>query len=205
MATHLDSLWTVLHGTSETWLDLWSVPGAMRAFLLADACQPVMAYATDERKREFVTHMQRDGFEAPNTWYRALASGAQDEANAAAAAGDAVVRCPFLFVVGERDVGCRHADFEDGVKTGLMLDASMVVVEGAGHWLMLANPSGFGDAVLQWLDEKFEVAQRQGLRRIKEMFQEVLIIDVGDITGHRIFARRHLRRGTFLCPLSWMY
>jgi len=90
--------------------------------------------------------MWRADFKTLNTWCRALTSGTQNKANAAAARS-AVVRCPFLFVVGEKGVGCRHADFDDGVKAGLLLDASKLVIEGACHWLMLANPRGFGSAV----------------------------------------------------------
>ncbi|KAK5561233.1 hypothetical protein LTR46_000038 [Exophiala xenobiotica] len=159
LLAHLESLWTVLHGYPQTWLDLWSVRDAMRDFLLADKRQPVMPYAaTDEaRKQKFFHRMRRDGFDAPLRWYRALTFGFQDEANAAAAAPEnaMVVKCPMLFVCGGEDVGSREEDFDDQVKAGLILDATKVVVDNVGHWSMLAQPEEFGSKIVDWLREKY--------------------------------------------------
>ncbi|KIW19781.1 hypothetical protein PV08_00356 [Exophiala spinifera] len=106
----------------------------------------LMPYATEERKQEFIDLVSKNGFEGPLRWYRGLTFGVQDEANKEAAENDTVV------VGGDRDVRCRIEDLQAQIAAGLLPRADVRVLKGSGHRCTLSDPTGFGDAVLDWLD-----------------------------------------------------
>ena len=79
--------------------------------------------------------------------------GAQ-EASSEKAAENKVVKVPFLFFGGTRDMVCRP-EFLKGSEDAGLLPRSKTVTVDAGHWCMFKRPREFGEAIQGWLKETF--------------------------------------------------
>jgi pimeloyl-ACP methyl ester carboxylesterase len=152
--SHLESMWTMMNGEPETWLQTMAVEDGVRNFLLQDKRQPVMAYGTEERRQRWLQHISRGGMTGPLNYYRASVSGTQAKAEAMVPPENRVVRVPHLFFGGRRDFVCRPELCDDAVKAGWLPDCTKVVVD-SGHWAHLDKPKEFGEALLGWLRAKF--------------------------------------------------
>lgn len=157
MSDHIDTLWTILHGSGETWMETFCKKDGFRDALVADDKKPVRPYATDELKKEWVAKVQAEDnlrLKASLMWYRALANGFQDEANNDAMQ-NLVMLVPYLLVRAEDDVCCKGEDHETLKNAGLLgTDAETEVIGEAGHWVMVSHPKEYGDRVLSWLKKK---------------------------------------------------
>jgi soluble epoxide hydrolase / lipid-phosphate phosphatase len=152
--SHLEALWTVLHGEPETWLDILCSPDGLRNFLLADKRQPVQAYATEDMKRVWIDQFERGGFDGPLNYYRSTAFGVQDEVSKAIPKENIKVKVPFLFFGGKRDMVCRPELLQSSIDAGLLPDVTSLIVD-TGHWSYLSHPKEFGEALVGWLKSKF--------------------------------------------------
>ena len=79
--------------------------------------------------------------------------GAQ-EASSEKAAENKVVKVPFLFFGGARDMVCRPELMQPSVDAGLLPHSKIVTVD-AGHWCMFKRPKEFGEAIQGWLKQTF--------------------------------------------------
>ena len=79
--------------------------------------------------------------------------GAQD-ASSEKAKENIVVKVPFLFFGGTRDLVCRPKFLKVSQDAGLLPHAKSITVD-AGHWCMFKRPKEFGEAVTGWLKENF--------------------------------------------------
>ncbi|KAK4934773.1 hypothetical protein LTR10_024050 [Elasticomyces elasticus] len=152
--SHLESMWTSVHGEPETWLDTLAAEDGIRRYLVADKRQPVMSYATEERRQRWLRHMSSGGFAGPLNYYRAAAFGTQDKAHAMVPRENHVVKVPHLFFGGSRDVVCRPELCDDSIKAGLLPDCTKVAVD-SGHWAHLDKSKEFGETLLGWLRGNF--------------------------------------------------
>lgn len=156
MDSHLAAMWDVAHGEPETWLETLCKPDGVRNFLLEDKRQPTMSYATEERKRKWIESMsQPPGFDAPLNYYRSMTGGVQDQADKNIAPENIKINVPFLFFCGQRDYVCRPELLQMSLDAGLIPDCQRVVVD-SGHWAHLDKPKEFGEALVGWLEEKFQ-------------------------------------------------
>lgn len=157
MSEHIDTLWTILHGSGETWMETFCKQDGFRDALLRDDKKAVRSYATPEMKRDWVEKVQAEDnlrLKASLMWYRALAGGFQDEANKEAMV-NLVLNVPYLLVRAEDDVCCKGEDHEAMKKAGLLgTDAEIVVIAEAGHWVAMSHPKEYGEKILGWLKRK---------------------------------------------------
>ena len=79
--------------------------------------------------------------------------GAQN-ASSVKAAENIVVKVPFLFFGGMRDMVCRP-EFMKGPEDAGLLPQSKTITTDAGHWCMFKKPKEFGETLLGWLKETF--------------------------------------------------
>jgi soluble epoxide hydrolase/lipid-phosphate phosphatase len=157
MSDHIDTLWSILHGSGKTWLKTFCKENGFRDALVEDHRKAVRPYATEEMKKEWVAKVQAENglrLKASLMWYRALAKGFQDEANKEATKNLAV-SVPYLLLRAEDDVCCKGEDHEALKKAGLLgEDAEMEVMGEAGHWVMLSHPKEYGEKIVSWLKAK---------------------------------------------------
>ena len=73
---------------------------------------------------------------------------------AAKAAENMVVKVPFLFFGGTRDMVCRPEFMKGSQDAGFLPDCEVITVD-AGHWCMFKKPKEFGEAITKWLKEKY--------------------------------------------------
>lgn len=151
---HRESLWTVMHGEPETWLDTLCKRDGLRDFLLADKRQPVLPYATEERRQKWLTDFTKGGFDAPLNYYRAMVCGEQDRARADVPKENITINAPFLFWGGQRDKSSPSEMLQGPIKAGLLPDHKVVLVN-SGHWAHLDQPDKFGKELVGWLKERY--------------------------------------------------
>jgi soluble epoxide hydrolase/lipid-phosphate phosphatase len=154
LGAHLDSFFDVAHGDPDTWLETMTKPDGVRNFVEQDKRHPVLPYATETRRKNWIAQMSRDGFDAPLNYYRSTAFGVQDEANQTIPLENIPVKVPFFFWGGKRDYVCRPELLQPSLDAGLIADLTQVLVD-SGHWAHLALTKEFGEALLGWLKEKF--------------------------------------------------
>lgn len=156
MADHIDTLWTILHGSGETWLETFCKENGFRDALVNDRRTPVLPYANEDAKKEWTAKvLANDGLrlKASLMWYRALANGFQDEANKEATQ-NLVLKVPYLLVRAEGDVCCKGEDHEMLKKAGLLGEDAETDVMGGAHWVMLSHPKEYGEKIVSWLKRK---------------------------------------------------
>lgn len=149
---HLESLFTVLHGHPDSWLDTVCKHDGVKEFLLQDKKQPTEPYATEEMKSDFITRFKRDGFAAPTCWYKAMVGGFQD--GQATKVKTSVVEVPSLFVGFDNDKVCHPESIATGIKGGFLPKLTRVQLKG-GHWGLHAQAEIFGKTVVDWLKKEF--------------------------------------------------
>lgn len=140
-------MFDVVHGEPETWLDTMCKPDGVRNFVEQNKRQPVMAYATEERRKAWIESMSRGGFDAPLNYYRSMVFGVQDQADEAIPPENIPIKVPFLFFGGKRDYVCRPEMLQMSLDAGLIPDCQSVVVD-SGHWAHMAMPEAFGEALV---------------------------------------------------------
>jgi soluble epoxide hydrolase/lipid-phosphate phosphatase len=115
---NLDRLFYAMHGTGETMKRFFTGPNAMREYLTNGGIDvELRPYAKDPKFRQaFIDRMSRDGFEAPQCWYRAMVDQKQAESDKNLPEGADKVEVPLLYVGAKDDAVCRpesmHAQFK---------------------------------------------------------------------------------------------
>ncbi|KAH7329392.1 Alpha/Beta hydrolase protein [Stachybotrys elegans] len=152
MDNHLESLYSVMFGSPETYLETLCAPDGLRNFLTQDCTQPTMPYATAEHKADFIDRVGKDGVASTLCHYTALTTGVQTRSDSLL--DQKPVDVPVLFWGGERDYICKPALVQSVIATGCLPNIKVVTRDG-GHWALLEKPAEFGQDVLEWLGTAF--------------------------------------------------
>lgn len=154
MSDNAESMWDMVHGEPDTWLETLCNTAGARRFVSQGHRQLTMSYATEERRQKWIAEFRRGGFDAPLNYYRSMLLGVQDGADAVVPDKHYKIEAPFLFWGGQRDFVCRPELLQTSIDNGLVPDCRIVVVDD-GHWSHLSLPNRFGETVIGWLEEKF--------------------------------------------------
>lgn len=155
LKSHPESVYDVCHGDPETLLDTFCKPGGFRDFVTNGKTQPVLKYAQGKRRDEFVKRMSRDGFDAPQCWYKSYVFGVAYEADQKVPKENLVVNVPYLFWGAKNNKVCRPEAIQ-APKDGGLLPHSTEIVRDGGHWAYLAEPEVFGKDLTGWLNQTFD-------------------------------------------------
>ena len=155
MNKNLESVYTVTFGEPQTWLVNWTEPGAMRKYVIEGKTQPVQSYADTEHRADFMERLGKDGFNAPNCWYKAFAFKIQNEADKLVPEKNHVVNVPTLYWGGTEDAVCRPEVLQPSIDAGLLPQVESKTRPG-GHWALLERPAEFGQDVLDWLEKTYK-------------------------------------------------
>ncbi|KAL1651882.1 hypothetical protein SLS58_000005 [Diplodia intermedia] len=160
---HLESFWDVLHGDDGggggCWMrEMFCTRGAMRAFLERDGrVEALREYARPGKgwKEEWFAEVEGggglDGALGP---YRAMVEGHQYEVERTLPPERVKVTVPAFFLGCERDEVCSMELVEENRKAGLLPDLTVKVID-SGHWCTMEKPDEVGEALCDWLVEKF--------------------------------------------------
>lgn len=152
---NLESLYTAAFGDPKSWLDIWTTPNGMRAWLEAGKTQEVLPFADANHKADFMERLSKDGgLEAPNCWYKAYASNVQSQADAKLPKENVTINVPVYYWGGEEDYVCRPQLIQGPIDAGYLPDVKCQTRPG-GHWALLQGPEVFGKDVVGWLEERF--------------------------------------------------
>lgn len=156
LGQHIETLFHLLH---------WDHPDGMRTFFCTEGNTRKLLQTTSPDdyplkphakkpgfKEAFVERMQRDGFEGPQAWYKALARDANLEYEKTLPEEAATIRVPVLFVGATGDAVCRPEMIEP-VKVFLP-DLTTKIVE-AGHWDTYEKPEEVGGFIREWVEARF--------------------------------------------------
>jgi soluble epoxide hydrolase / lipid-phosphate phosphatase len=124
----------VQSATTNSLLIVAGTKDGMRNFVAENRRQPTEPYATEDSKKAWLARMERDGFEGPQAWYKAMARGFQYEAEKSIPPELAKVNVPVLFFGGERDFVCRPQFMAGPVGAGLLPDLQTATVRLDGQY-----------------------------------------------------------------------
>jgi soluble epoxide hydrolase/lipid-phosphate phosphatase len=149
---HLNSLWTALHAADDGWMKgTFCTRGVLREFLLADKQVPVKHYAQNQAAKEaFISRMQRDGFEGPQCWYRAMTENNHYEVEKSIPPESLKVNVPMLFIGCTNDPVCPLELIRIPESQGLLPDLTVKEIE-SGHWATMEKPTEVEETFRQWL------------------------------------------------------
>jgi soluble epoxide hydrolase/lipid-phosphate phosphatase len=153
---HLDRMFMLLHGGGQRMKDVLCVEGGIEMWLAGTEDVEVLPYARESGFREsWIGRLRQGGWTGPLNWYKATTSNLSlNEDKAALAAGNHVVKVPYLFLGAKEDPLAPIAALQGLQAQNLLEDVTMKEVE-AGHWCMLEKPREIGQAVAAWLGERF--------------------------------------------------
>ncbi|PSN61807.1 epoxide hydrolase [Corynespora cassiicola Philippines] len=154
---NLDRMYEAMHGDPKDWMrTLFCNYGAMKEYITGQRERvPLKKYAHEERwKKDFFGRFERDGFEAPFCWYKAMKNNIQDEDDAKIPDGNYKIEVPVLFIGATGDAVCRIDIIEAGKKQGLLPDLEEKVIE-SGHWSPMEKPEEIATLMKDFLGRRF--------------------------------------------------
>jgi len=157
LKNNLERLYPLLHGTGDTMKRFFCVPNAMREHLTNGGPDPeVRAYAPDPAfKKAFIDRMSRDGFEAPQCWYRATVFNKQHECDKELPEGRDKVEVPVLYLGGKDDAVCRPEVMYPAIEKGWLPKLEQKDLLDAAHWTPYEQPDQVAAYIGEWLGKKY--------------------------------------------------
>ncbi|KAH7341205.1 epoxide hydrolase [Pyrenochaeta sp. MPI-SDFR-AT-0127] len=157
LSANLDRAYEVWHGDPKDWMRTqFCTRGAMRKYLNGEEERvQLKKYAQEERwKKHFFDRFERDGFEAPFCWYKAMKDNIQTEDDAKIPPERYRISVPLLFIGATGDAVCRIDAMDDAKGKGLVPDLEEKVIE-SGHWSPMEKPEEIAVLVKDFLGRRF--------------------------------------------------
>ncbi|CCF33990.1 hypothetical protein CH063_06072 [Colletotrichum higginsianum] len=156
MNRNLESVYSVVFGEPDTWLETWCAPDGMREFVTQGRTQPTLSFATPEHKADFMERYRKDGgFASSLCAYTVTSSGVRAESDRMLTDESITVKVPVLYWGGKQDYVCRPEMSQQAIAAGVLPDVKTLIRDG-GHWAFLEAPAQFGQDILGWLQGRFE-------------------------------------------------
>lgn len=159
MNAALDRVYNAMHGVDGTMKKFFCTPNAMRDYLTGKTNPdvPLRPYAQDAQyKKAFMDRLSRDGFDAPQCWYRATKENVHLEGDCKLPEERDVVNVPALYIGATGDVVARPETMYESIKKGLLPQLEQPDLIDAGHWITDEKPEEVLTLLQDWLKRKFE-------------------------------------------------
>ncbi|KAK4569790.1 hypothetical protein LTR86_002759 [Recurvomyces mirabilis] len=141
--SHLEQMFTVLHGGGPRMKEVLCVKGGIEKWLedASNTETKVLPYAREPKFREaWISRLKRDGWTTPLMWYKAVVADLALEADKTALrSGWQKLKLPYLFVAANQDPLAPAAAAQGLQAMGLLSDMTVKEVESS-HWCMLERP-----------------------------------------------------------------
>jgi soluble epoxide hydrolase/lipid-phosphate phosphatase len=154
---HAESLWCAIHSVNEDLRrNLYSTKGALQSFLEEDKKSPFRSYEAVERdlKSEWLTRVEKNGFEGPLCWYKAIVRSITPAAESELQRDRLVVNVPALFIGANKDQICLIGAIRDPWAKGFLPDLQIKQVDSF-HRPMLEKSEELALSIKHWLIERF--------------------------------------------------
>lgn len=153
---NMERMFRAQHGKGETMAKYFTVEGATRDYLINGGDEiELRPYAQDPIfKKTFIDRMTRDGFEAPQCWYRATTLNHQSASDKKLPRDRMVVKVPALYVGCTDDAVCRP-DIMHTYKAQLLPRLEEAEMINAAHWVPYEAPEEIVKRVEPWLKKTF--------------------------------------------------
>lgn len=151
---NLERTFDVQHGEGQTMAEVFTVPGAMREYLINGGHKHgLRPYAKDPLfKKTFIDRMTRDGFEGPQCWYYAMVQNLQSSSDRGLPPGRIVVNVPALYIGCKDDAVC-PPEMMNSYKEQLLPHLEEAELIDAGHWVMYEAPDEVVKRIGPWLKQ----------------------------------------------------
>ncbi|KAM0134313.1 hypothetical protein ACHAO1_005708 [Botrytis cinerea] len=153
---NVERLYSCIHGTGDSMKRYLCVPNAIRQHLSSSAPGPeVRPYAQDTKfRQDFIDRMRRDGFDAPQCWYRAFLEQ-QHLCDKNLPEGRDKVDVPVLYIGGKDDSVCRVEAMYPAIEQGWLPKLDQKPLLDAAHWTPYERPEEVAGLVREWLGENY--------------------------------------------------
>lgn len=158
LKAHVDRLYDGMHGAPRGWIgELLGRRGNFKKWLLNednDWNVELREYAKDPQlKKRFVERFQRDGFDGPVCYYRAITEHIQHEQEKAIPKERLVVNVPVLYFGCSQDAVCRPESLKPAKEGGFLPDLEEVMLD-CSHWSPLEAPGPIAGAIHDFISRK---------------------------------------------------
>jgi soluble epoxide hydrolase / lipid-phosphate phosphatase len=152
---NLERVYEAQHGDVPDWkFKLFCVPNAWREYVTGDKSVPLMPYAQQQKwKDSFFKQWEKDGFEAPVNWYKAMINNHQYEVEVKIPLDRHIIKAPVLFVGCTQDANNRIDIIERPKAAGLLPDLEVKVLECA-HWSPMEKPQEVAGFIREFVTER---------------------------------------------------
>ncbi|KAI1860125.1 hypothetical protein JX265_010049 [Neoarthrinium moseri] len=157
LRANVDRFYYAMHGAPRDWMkQIWCTRGAMSKWLRDRDWQvELRSYAQDPAlRRTFEERFQRDGFEGPLCYYKAMYSSMQYDTTKDLDKDRFVVRVPTCHVTCTQDPICRPELSIAAKNGGFLPDLEEHTVD-SGHWIPLEKPEGVAKLMDSFLQRRF--------------------------------------------------
>ncbi|KAM0131789.1 hypothetical protein ACHAP3_006786 [Botrytis cinerea] len=154
---NVERLYSCIHGAGDSLKQYFCFPNVIRQHLTNSAPGPeVRAYAQDTKfRQDFIDRMRRDGFDAPQCWYRAFLEQ-QHLCDKNLPEGRDKVDVPVLYIGGKDDSVCRVEAMYPAIEQGWLPKLDQKPLLDAAHWTPYEKPEEAAGLIKEWLGKNYE-------------------------------------------------
>lgn len=156
LSDNAETLFHMIHWNDpEAMKKVFCTRGATRKMLQesSPADYPLKPYADQPGFKEaWLRRMRRDGFEAPQCWYKAVARNVQFETEKNIPKENLMIKAPCLFIGANQDAVCRPEIMEPVKHLVPDLEGHMVETN---HWCTYEKPEEVRELMAAWLKKRF--------------------------------------------------
>lgn len=158
LTDNVERLYPCLHGTGDTMKRFFCAPDAMRQQLTSNDPDPELRlYAQDPKfRQDFIDRMRRDGFDAPQCWYRAFIEQ-QHLCDKELPESRDKLNVPVLYIGGKEDATCRSEAIYPAIQAGLLPHLDQRPLLDTSHWTPYEKPEEIADLFKEWLSKNYTV------------------------------------------------
>jgi soluble epoxide hydrolase / lipid-phosphate phosphatase len=146
-----------IHGAPNDWIRVFfCTTGNTHKWFLDDAWNVELRdYAKDPaRKQAFIDRFQRDGFEGPLCYYKAMHNNVHRSSHKNIPEDRFIVKVPVMHIICTQDAICRPELSVPAKQKGCLPDLEEITLE-CGHWSPLEQPAVISDSIISFLERRF--------------------------------------------------
>ncbi|KAI0895493.1 alpha/beta-hydrolase [Annulohypoxylon nitens] len=157
LRANMDRFYHVIHGKPRDWMkQIWCGRGEMRKWITdQDRNVELRGYAQDPAfRKRFMDRFERDGFEAPLCYYKALHSTAEFNTTKDLDKDRFKVRVPVFYIGCTQDAVCRPEMSTPAKDGGFLPDWEEATIDSA-HWVPFEKPAEVAELITSFVGKRF--------------------------------------------------
>jgi pimeloyl-ACP methyl ester carboxylesterase len=158
LKANIDRFYNCMHGVGNSMMQFFCVPDGMRNYLTGKTNPEVQLrqYAQDPTFRQnFIDRFSRDGFEAPQCWYKSRAYNLQHQCDRELPLSRDKVEVPMLYIGTTEDPVCIPERALEAMQLGQTPKLEQAELIQAAHWAILEKPNEVVVRIENWLKKNY--------------------------------------------------